>query len=86
MATIALVIGPAARPDSEYVDHLLLRSPIEEDAPLSDAESPEALRAAEALDVAVGKPADAALMRSRSFRPTLRRLESSGADLDPPSA
>ena len=53
-----LPICATSRPDSEDVDHLLLRSPIEEDAPLADAEPPEALRAAEAFDIALRKLAD----------------------------
>jgi hypothetical protein len=65
-----LVSGPElkAAPDSliraatgangQDIDHLLARSSIEEDAPLADAESPEALRSAETFDVAVGKLTD----------------------------
>jgi hypothetical protein len=51
-------IRAATGANGEDIDHLLARSSIEEDAPLSDAESPEALRSAEAFDVAVGKLTD----------------------------
>jgi hypothetical protein len=47
-----------ARANGQDIDHLLLRSPIEEDAPLADAEPPEALRAAEAFDIALRKLPD----------------------------
>jgi hypothetical protein len=51
-------VRTTSRSDGENIDHLLLRPPIEEDAPLADAEPPEALRPAEALDVAVGQLTD----------------------------
>lgn len=54
----SLPVGAASRANCENVDHLLLRSPIEEDAPLADAEPPETLRATEAFDIALRKLAD----------------------------
>ena len=56
--SLASAVCANSGPDSEDIDHPLLRSSIEEDAPLADAEPPEALGAAEALDVALGKLAD----------------------------
>lgn len=59
---------PKASPDSpicaatgandQDVNDLLLRSPTENDAPLANSQSPEALRSAEALDVTIGELAD----------------------------
>jgi hypothetical protein len=51
-------IGATSRSNRQDIDHLLARSPIEEDALLSDAESPQALRSAKAFHVALGKLAD----------------------------
>jgi hypothetical protein len=83
--SLASAIGATSGPDSEDVDHLLIRSSIEEDAPLADAEPPEALRAAKALDVALGKPADRG-GNALTVLPTqlAEGLQGSGADLDPP--
>lgn len=53
-----LTVRTTSRSNSEDVDHLLIQSPIEEDAPLADAEAPEALRATEAFDIALRKLAD----------------------------
>jgi hypothetical protein len=45
-------ICATSRANGEDVNHLFLRPPVEENAPLSDAEPPETLGTTEALDVA----------------------------------
>jgi len=85
--SLASAVCATSRPNGEDVDHLLLRSSIEEDSPLADAEPPEALRPAKALDVALGKPADRG-GDALTVPPTqlAEGLQGSGADLDPPLA
>lgn len=60
---------------------------VEDHAPLPDAQPPKTFRAAEALDVAVGKLADCCA-NALTVLPTqlAEGLQRSGADLDPPSA
>lgn len=82
-----LTVRTTSRSNSEDVDHLLIRSPIEEDAPLADSEAPEALGSAEALDIAIGKLADRRGDALAILPAQLAEgLQGSGADLDPPPA
>lgn len=53
-----MTVCAPSRPDSQDVNYLLFRPPIEDDAPLADAQSPKAFGSAEAFDVAVGESAD----------------------------
>jgi hypothetical protein len=86
-ATADSAICAASRPNGEDVDHLLIRSSIEEDSPLADAKPPEALWPAEALDVAVGKLADRRGVALAILPAQLAEgLQGTGADLDPPLA
>lgn len=65
----------------------VLRPPIEDDAPLADAQPPEPLGTTEAFDVAVGKLANCGANALAILTTQLaERLQGCGADLDPPSA
>jgi hypothetical protein len=80
-------IRAAPSSNRQDIDRLLARSTIEDDAPLADAEPPEPLGTAEAFDVTVGKLADRGADALAILPPKLaKRLQGSGADLDPPSA
>lgn len=52
------LVSAASRQNRQDINHLLAGSTIEENAPLANAESPEALWPAKALDVTLGKPAN----------------------------
>ena len=80
-------VSAASRSNRQDIDYLFARSSIKEDAPLADAEAPEALRTAEVFDVAVGKLADCQADSLTVLPAQLAEgLQGGGADLNPPSA
>lgn len=80
-------IRPPARPYGQHVDHLLAGMPVEDHAPLSDPQTPEAVRALETFDLPVREQADRRgdPLPILAAQPT-KRLERARTDLDPPAA
>lgn len=81
-----LAVCAAARSNGENVDDSLLRTSIEDDAPLADSESPESFWSLQALDVTVRKPTDRGAYTLAILPAKLAEgLQDSRADLDPPA-